>query len=138
MAKPSSKLGSTSQLVATEPACAPPRAMYRTAEASRPKTWTEVEGAFVRAMEAFDANVANGVADIGELQNGKGDFLNDLLALLLEGCAGGQLSSRGGVPGAVFASHNLDVTYPNTGVVKVTLEGKAGGAPRPPPPPQRK
>jgi len=112
--------------------------MYRTAEASRPKTWTEVEGAFVRAMEAFDANVANGVADIGELQNGKGDFLNDLLALLLEGCAGVQLYSRGGVPGLVFANHNLDVTYPNTGVVKFTLEVKAVGTPRHPLSPKQK
>src|SRR3972149_5449732 len=59
MAKPSSKPRSTSQLVATKPACAPLLAMYRTAEASRPKTWTEVEGAFVRAMEAFDANSGN-------------------------------------------------------------------------------
>ena len=112
--------------------------MYRTAEASRPKTWTEVEDAFVRAMEAFDANVANGVADIGELQNGKGDFLNDLLALLLEGCAGVQLYSRGGVPGLVFANHNLDVTYPNTGVVKFTLEVKAVGTPRHPLSPKQK
>jgi len=138
MAKPSSKPRSTSQLVATKPACAPLLAMYRTAEASRPKTWTEVEGAFVRAMEAFDANVANGVADIGELQNGKGDFLNDLLALLLEGCAGVQLYSRGGVPGLVFANHNLDVTYPNTGVVKFTLEVKAVGTPRHPLSPKQK
>lgn len=138
MAKPSSKPRSTSQLVATKPACAPLLAMYRTAEASRPKTWTEVEDAFVRAMEAFDANVANGVADIGELQNGKGDFLNDLLALLLEGCAGVQLYSRGGVPGPVFASHNLDVTYPNTGVVKFTLEVKAVGTPRHPLSPKQK
>src|SRR3989304_1207583 len=88
----------------------PPVPRDRPPEAGRPKPWTEVEDAFVRAMEAFDANVANGVADIGELQNGKGDFLNDLLALLLEGCAGGQLSSRGGVPGAVFANHHLDGT----------------------------
>src|SRR3990170_2727213 len=138
MAKPSSKPRSTSQLVATKPACAPLLAMYRTAEASRPKTWTEVGDAFVRAMEAFDANVANGVADIGELQNGKGDFLNDLLALLLEGCAGVQLYSRGGVPGLVFASHNLDVTYPNTGVVKFTLEVKAVGTPRHPLSPKQK
>lgn len=138
MAKPSSKPRSTSQLVATKPACAPLLAMYRTAEAGRPKTWTEVEDTFVRAMEAFDANVANGVADIGELQNGKGDFLNDLLALLLEGCAGVQLYSRGGVPGLVFASHNLDVTYPNTGVVKFTLEVKAVGTPRHPLSPKQK
>jgi len=49
--------------------------MYRRAEAIRPRTWTQVEDAFIRAMEGFDANVAAGVADIGELQNGKGDFL---------------------------------------------------------------
>lgn len=128
----SSKPRGTSKLVATSPACAPLLAMYRTAEAARPRTWTEVEEAFLGAMEAFDANVASGAADIGDLQNGKGDFLNDLLALLLEGCADLQLYSRGGVPGFVFANHNLDVTYPNTGVVKFTLEVKAVGTPKHP------
>lgn len=138
MATPTSKPRSTSQLVATKPACAPLLAMYRRAEAIRPQTWTQVEDAFVRAMEGFDANVAAGVADIGELQNGKGDFLNDLLALLLEGCGGVQLYSRGGVPGLVFANHNLDVTYPNTGVVKFTLKVKAVGTPRHPLSPKQK
>jgi hypothetical protein len=138
MAKPSSKLRSTSKLVATKPACSPLLAMYQDAEARRPRTWTEVEDAFVGAMEGFDANVAAGVADIGDLQNGKGDFLNDLLALLLEGCADLQLYSRGGVPGLVFANHNLDVTYPNTGVVKFTLEVKAVGTPRHPLSPKQK
>ena len=42
-------------------------------------------------MEGFDDNVASGVAGMGELQNGKGDFFNDLLALLLEQCAGVEL-----------------------------------------------
>lgn len=112
--------------------------MYRAAEAATPRTWTEIEDAFVRAMEGFDANVASGVADTGDLQNGKGDFLNDLLALLLEGCAGIELYSRGGVPGFVFANHNLDVTYPNTGVVKFTLEAKAVGTPKHPLSPTQK
>jgi hypothetical protein len=112
--------------------------MYRAAEAKQPRTWTEVEDAFVRAMEGFDANVAAGVADIGDLQNGKGDFLNDLLALILEGCADVQLYSRGGVPGLVFPNHNLDVTYPNEGVVKFTLEVKAVGTPRHPLSPKQK
>ena len=31
-------------------------------------------------MQAFDANVASGRADIGDIQNGKGEFFNDLLA----------------------------------------------------------
>jgi hypothetical protein len=138
MAAPTSKPRSTSQVVATKPACLPLLAMYRAAEAARPRSWSAVEDAFVRAMEAFDANVANGVADIGDLQNGKGDFLNDLLALLLEGCAGVDLYSRGGVPGLVFPNHNLDVTYPNTGVVKFTLEVKAVGTPRHPLSPKQK
>jgi hypothetical protein len=112
--------------------------MYRAAVSARPRTWAQIEDDFVFAMEGFDANVASGMADIGDLQNGKGDFLNDLLALLLEGCAGVDLFSRGGVPGLVFPNHNLDVTYPNTGVVKFTLEVKAVGTPRHPLSPKQK
>lgn len=130
MARQRAKVRSTSNVVATKPGCVPLHAMYQEAVAASPRTWNEVEASFVRAMEGFDANVANGVADIGDLQNGKGDFFNDLLALLLENCAGVQLFSRGGVPGFVFANHNLDLTYPNTGVVRFTLEAKAVGTPR--------
>ena len=86
MAAPTSKPRSTSQVVATKPACLPLLEMYRAAVVARPRSWSAVKDAFVSAMETFDANVASGVADIGDLQNGKGDFLNDLLALLLEGC----------------------------------------------------
>ena len=138
MAAPTSKPRSTSQVVATKPACLPLLAMYQAAVAARPRSWAQVEDDFVRAMEAFDANVATGVADIGDLQNGKGDFLNDLIALLLEGCAGVDLYSRGGVHGLVFPNHNLDVTYPNTGVVKFVLEVKAVGTPRHPLSPKQK
>jgi len=112
--------------------------MYAWAEAGLPRTWNEVEEAFLRAMESFDDNVASGLADIGDLQNGKGDFFNDVLTLLLENCANVQLYSRGGVPGFVFANHNLDVAYPNTGVVKFTLEAKAVGTPRHPLSPKQK
>jgi hypothetical protein len=112
--------------------------MYQAAERARPRTWGGVENDFIRAMEEFDANVASGLADMGDLQNGKGDFLNDLIALILEGCGGVQLFSRGGVPGFVFANHNLDVTYPNTGVVRFTLEVKAVGTPRHPLSPMQK
>ncbi len=94
-AAPTSKPRSTSQVVAAKAACLPLLEMYRAAVVARPRTWAEVEDDFVTAMEAFDANVATGVADIGDLQNGKGDFLNDLLALLLEGCAGIDLYSPG-------------------------------------------
>jgi hypothetical protein len=138
MSRQTSKARSTSKLVAKKAACAPLLRMYQAAEKARPKTWGAVEREFVRAMEEFDANVAAGIASMGDLQNGKGDFLNDLVALLMEGCGGVQLYSRRGVPGLVFPNHNLDVTYPNTGVVKFTLEVKAVGTPRHPQSPEQK
>jgi hypothetical protein len=138
MARQTAKVRSTSRLVATRPACAPLRDMYAAAVAADPKSWNEVSDPFVRAMEAFDENVASGMADIGDLQNGKGDFFNDLLALLLENCAGVNLYSRGGVPGFIFPNHNLDLTFPNTGVVRFTLEAKAVGTPRHPLSPRQK
>jgi hypothetical protein len=93
---------------------------------------------FLRGMEAFDANIASGAADMADLQNGKGDFFNDLLALLLENCAGVTLYSRGGVPGLIFPKHNLDITFPNTGVVQFMMEAKAVGTPKHPGSPKQK
>jgi hypothetical protein len=132
-----SRLRSTSRVVARKPACVPLLQMYQDAEQSRPRTWAEVEPSFVAAMEAFDRNVASGLADQGDRQNGKGDFLNDLVALLLENCTELKLFSRRGLPGFVFPRHNLDVTYPNAGIVKFTLEVKAAGTPRHPKSPKQ-
>ena len=89
-------------------------------------------------MEAFDQNVASGLADMGDLQNGKGDFFNDLLALLLENCAGVQLYSRGRVPGLIIPRHNLDVTFPRAGPIEFILEAKALGTPKHPGSPKEK
>jgi hypothetical protein len=86
----------------------------------------------LQAIEAFDANLVVGVANMGDLQNGKGDFFNDLLALILERCAEVLLYSRQGVPGFIFPTHNLDVTFPSTGVAKFVLEAKALGTPKHP------
>jgi hypothetical protein len=130
MAKTTARVRSTSSVVATKAGCAPLKEMYAAAVAATPRSWNEVEEDFVRGMEGFDRNVASGLADIGDLQNGKGDFFNDLLALLLENCAEVDLYSRGGVPGLIFPNHNLDLTYPNTGLVGFTLEAKAVGTPR--------
>lgn len=128
----------TSKTVATKPGCAPLRMAYQRAVAIGPNTWNQVEADFLRAMEEFDANIAAGIADMGDLQNGKGDFFNDLLALLLENCAGVTLYSRGGVPGLTFPKHNLDVTFPNSGVVEFMLEAKAVGTPKHPGSPRQK
>jgi hypothetical protein len=106
--------------------------MYRAAEAKRTGAWSDVESDFMSAMEEFDRNVAAGRADQGDRQNGKGDFLNDLIALLLERGTGVKLVPRKGMSGFVFPSHNLDVTYPDTGIIRFTLEVKAAGTPRHP------
>lgn len=82
----SARVRTTSRVVATKPGCAPLKEAYERAVSLRPKTWAEVEESFLRGMEGFDQNIATGAADMGDLQNGKGDFFNDLLALLLENC----------------------------------------------------
>lgn len=128
----------TSTQVATSPGCSPLKAAYEQAVALAPKSWTQVEALFLRGMEGFDENVASGAADMGDLQNGKGDFFNDLLALLLENCAGIQLFSRGQVPGLIIPRHNLDVTYPSTGPIQFVLEAKALGTPKHPGSPKAK
>lgn len=120
----------TSRVVATTPGCVPLKKAYEEAESRLPKTWRQVEDSFLRGMEGLDKNMVDGIASMGDLQNGKGDFFNDLLALLLENCAQVQLYSRGGVPGLIFPKHTLDVTYPNTGAIEFVLEAKAVGTPR--------
>ena len=121
-----------SRLVATAPGCVPLKEAYERAEEIRPKNWAAVQDTFLRGMEAFDANVASGFATMGDLQNGKGDFFNDILALILENCAGVQLYSRGAVPGLIFPKHNLDLTFPSVGAIEFILEAKAVGTPKHP------
>jgi len=104
----------------------------------QPKAWEQIEELFLRAMEEFDRNLVSGLADMGDLQNGKGDFFNDLLSLLLENCAGVTLYSRGKVPGLVIPRHNLDVTFPAQGNIEFVLEAKAVGTPRHPGSPKAK
>ena len=91
-----------------------------------------IEGTFLAAMQEFDAMVANGTADQGDIQNGKGDFFNDVLAILLGQCSGKTLHTRPNVPGLSFRNHKLDVAYPRTGQVLLTIETKATGVPKHP------
>jgi hypothetical protein len=103
--------------------------------------WSSVvEGGFLTAMSEFDSTLARTATDpeaegsktlAGDLQNGKGDFFNDLLALLLERCAGVEtLYTRGKVPGLVVETHNLDGVYPASGEIGFLLEAKMMGTPR--------
>lgn len=123
---------SLSRILRANESCRPLLAMYQEAERIGPTSWDHVEAGFLSAMQEFDKLVALGLADQGARQNGKGDFLNDLLALILENCAGVSLWSRGGVPGLIFPTHNLDVTYPNSGDIEFMVEVKAMGTPRHP------
>lgn len=130
----------TSDVVARSPACRPLRELYAWAEAERVTSWEQVEGRFLEAMSDFDAalaatalapdsEAARSVA--ADIQNGKGDFFNDLLALLLENCSGVEtLFARSAVPGLIVETHNLDGVYPNTGEIGFLLEAKMMGTPR--------
>lgn len=113
---------------------------YREIESAGWSTWAQAEQRYLRAMYEFDGLVVSGHADQGDVQNGKGDFFNDLVSLLLERCGGKQLDIRGGVPGLSFEAHNLDAAYPPEGVgpVEITVETKATGIPKHPRNPRQK
>ena len=81
-------------------------------------------------MWQFDQHVTSGLANQGDIQNGKGDFFNDFVALLLETCSERHVDSRPNVAGLSFRNHKLDIAYPLTGSVRVIVETKASGTPK--------
>lgn len=114
----------------TKPARRPLMTALEDARRQRSRTFAAVEESYLAAMQEFDHLVAEDVADQGDRQNGKGDFFNDLIAILLENCSGKRLHTRPGIPGLSFRNHRLDVAYPATGPVSLTIETKATGVPR--------
>lgn len=96
------------------------------------RTFLQVEKVYLKAMREFDELVADGIADAGDMRNGKGDFFNDLLALLLTNGSEKELHSRPGVPGLSFKKHKLDVAYPARGAVELVIETKVSGLPKHP------
>ena len=130
----------TSDVVANSPACRPLKDLYSWAEQNGATSWDQIEDRFLEAMSEFDSTLAATADDPGseasksiakDLQNGKGDFFNDLLALALENCSGVEnLYARSNVPGLIVEYHNLDGVYPRTGDVGFLLEAKMMGTPR--------
>lgn len=130
----------TSDVVARSSACRPLRELYEWAVGATVTSWNQVEDRFLDAMGEFDTTLAATATApdpealenlVGDLQNGKGDFFNDLLALLLEGCSGIEdLYARGRVPGLLVEVHNLDGVYPSTGEIGFLLEAKMMGTPK--------
>jgi hypothetical protein len=100
--------------------------------ALRTGSFARTEHLFLEAMWEFDEHVASGVANQGDIQNGKGDFFNDFLSCLLQQCSGKQVHTRPNVPGLSFRKHKLDIAYPPEGQVLLTVETKATGVPRHP------
>jgi len=141
VAQPNSQPRKISDIVAKSPRCRPQRELYASAAASGAASWNQVEEGFLAAMSAFDADLAS-TADTplsdaqrtalsADIQNGKGDFFNDLLALLLENCSEiGTLYTRNKVPGLIVPEHNLDGVYPPSGQIRFLLEAKMMGTPR--------
>jgi hypothetical protein len=121
--------------------CASFAEVYRDAVAAKATTWNQVEDAFLAAMSEFDKGIAASIGSdmsddekselSADLQNGKGDFFNDLLALLLTNHAGiGTLFTRRNIPGLIVPNHNLDGVYPEDGPIKFLLEAKMMGTPK--------
>lgn len=119
-----------SRRVAESPGCRPLLEMFRQAQAAPWTRWAQAEPAFLRAMWDFDHNFAEGIANQGDNQNGKGDFFTDLVCILLERCSGKVLDSRPGVHGRIFRNHNLDAAYSVSDSVEVLIETKIAGAPK--------
>jgi hypothetical protein len=132
-----SRLGSA---LRNERAAAPLREHLESMVSSsvEPSSWGSVESDFLAAMQALDDFVTSGEASEGVRQNGKGDYFNEVLRLVLEGAAGVRLDARHSVPGLIFPKHNLDLTYPATGpgdlstVAEVMVEAKMLGTPQHP------
>lgn len=132
-------------VVLTNPYCEPLRSMYEHLTASGATSWNQVEGDFLEAMSAFDAGLPAAFEGDDEvkkrqskelsaaIQNGKGDWFNNVIAYLLEKCSGIEtLYVRRRVPGLIIPEHNLDGVYPGeqTREIEFLLEAKMMGTPK--------
>lgn len=132
------KVKTSGKTAVTNPGRAPFVKALAQLNKGRASTFATVEPSFLAAMQSFDKLVAAGKTTQGDRQNGKGDFLNDVLAVLLERCSGKQLHTRRNIPGLLFRRHSLDVAFPLTGTVELTVETKATGIPKHPGSPKQK
>ena len=129
----------------TNPYCAPLRTMYERLTASGAKSWNQIEDEFLEAMSTFDTGLPaafDGDDDdkkrqskelSAAIQNGKGDWFNNVIAYLLEQCSGIEtLYVRRRVLGLIIPEHNLDGVYPGdeTREVEFLLEAKMMGTPK--------
>jgi hypothetical protein len=109
------------------------RALLNKVEAERIQTFAEIEPEFVRAMSAFDHKLVRGELTSGQNQN-KGLFLNELIARLVERCAGFGVAERDKRPGILLDEVDVDLCYPQDPQLRpeVIAEVKMAGTPKHP------
>jgi hypothetical protein len=127
------------------PYCGPLRTMYEDVLSSEATSWNQVEASFLQAMSDFDSSLPTHFTGTEEeqrrqskelsaaLQNGKGDWFNNLIAVLLERCSQAEtLYVRRQVPGLIIPVHNLDGVYPGDASreIEFLLEAKMMGTPK--------
>jgi hypothetical protein len=127
------------------PYCVPLREMYDGLLESPAASWNQIEGRFLTAMTSFDSGLptefdadpqiraAQSKALSGALQNGKGDWFNNVLAQVLVECSGvPSLFVRRNVPGLIIPTHNLDGVFPGEPGTEIEflLEAKMMGTPK--------
>ena len=115
------------------------RALLDRVEAERIETFAEIETDFVRAMSAFDHKLVAGELTSGQNQN-KGLFLNELIARLIERCAGFGVAQRGKRPGILLPQVDVDLCYPPDRNLRPAMiaEVKMAGTPKHPKSPTAK
>jgi hypothetical protein len=119
--------------------------MYERLSAAGFTSWNQVEEDFLSAMSLFDSGLPTSFEGSGDqtdrqskelsaaIQNGKGDWFNNVIALLLERCSGVEaLYVRRRAPGLIIPEHNLDGVYPGdqSREIEFLLEAKMMGTPK--------
>ena len=95
--------------------------------------FADIQERFLEAMGAFDELQAAGELTSGNYQN-KGLFFNDVIARLIERCAGLGVARRGKRPGILMANVDVDVCFPAEPGTRpeVIAETKMMGTPKHP------
>lgn len=112
---------------------APFRELLERMESEGTETFAAIEDDFVAAMSAFDHRLAAGELTSGQNQN-KGLFFNELIARLIERCAGMGVAQRGKRPGILLPTVDVDLCFPadpNTRPAMIA-EVKMAGTPKHP------
>jgi hypothetical protein len=109
------------------------RAGTRSRASSLPRCRTPTPGSHRRSRAAMTQKKRQSKELSAAIQNGKGDWFNNVLATLLENCSGiDTLYVRRRVPGLIIPEHNLDGVYPGDEAreIEFLLEAKMMGTPK--------